>query len=81
MDRNIYKYNVEINRIDLPTAPSKIDFDVELKMLLNYITSLPKEERRKELLKSEKVMYLEEYKIFNEKNNVSVFYLKFASLN
>lgn len=80
MDRNIYKYNVEINRIDLPTAPSKIDFDVELKMLLNYITSLPKEERRKELLKSEKVMYLEEYKIFNEKNNVSVFYLKFASL-
>ncbi len=80
MDRNIYKYNVKIIGIDIPNKPTKIEFNIEFENFLDYLMDLPKEERRKEFLKSEKVVYLEEYQKLEEQNNRNIYYLKFVSL-
>ena len=80
MDRNIYKYNIEVCGIDVPTKPARIEFNVEFENLLNYLISLPKEERKQELLKCEKVIFLEEYEKKEEANDMNVYFLKFVSL-
>lgn len=80
MDRNIYKYNIGVVGIDVPNKPERIEFNIEFKNVLDYLMNLPKEERRKEFLKNEKVVYLEECQKLEEENNINIYYLKFVSL-
>ncbi len=51
MERTVYKYNIQVCGIDVPTKPDRIEFSKEFEDLLNYLISLPKEDRRKEITK------------------------------
>ena len=79
MERNIYKYNIEVIGIDIPSKPVKINFSNEIEEVLSFLISLPKETRKLDLLKQEKVIYLEEYDK-KEIKDMKIYYLKFVSL-
>lgn len=79
MERNVYKYNIEVNVIDIPSRPIQIEVKDEIENVLDFLTSIPIEERRVELCNQEKVIYLEEY-VKKEINNMTIYFLKFVSL-
>lgn len=79
MDRNIYKYNMAITTIDIPNRPNVIEFENEFDRFLEFFMDLQRVERKKELLKTDKVIYLEEY-TKNQRNDINIYYLKFVSL-
>ena len=79
MERNVYKFNFEINGVNIPSKPTIIDFNFEFGRVMNYIMLLPKEGRRIDLSKSKKVIYLENFK-YEQIENKNVYYMKFVSL-
>lgn len=80
MEKNIYKYNMQVVGVDVPSKPMKIEFSQEIEKVFDFLMSLPKENRRIELFKLEKVIYLEEYMKKENKDNMNIYYLKFVSL-
>ena len=80
MERNIYKYDIEITKVEIPSKPAQIIINEELKNVLDFIMLLPSENRIKDLKKREKVIYLESYqhKIDDKGNNI--YCLKMVSL-
>lgn len=79
MEKNIYKYSMEIIGIDIPDKPLKISFKEEFENLLDFLMKMPKKHRRKELVDKDKVMYLEMYKKSDIKD-INIYYLKFVSV-
>lgn len=79
MERNVYKYNIEVNVIDIPSRPIRIEVNDEIENVLDFLSALPREERRVDLSTQEKVIYLEEY-VKTEINNMTIYFLKFVSL-
>ena len=61
MERNVYKYNIEVNVIDILSRPIRIEVNDEIENVLDFLSALPREERRVDLSTQEKVIYLEEY--------------------
>ena len=80
MEKNIYKYDVSITKIEIPSKPAKIIINEELKNVLEFIRLLSNESRRIDLKKREKVIYLEEYKNKIDEKGNNIYYLKMVSL-
>lgn len=73
MERNVYKYNIEVNEINIPSRPIRIEVNDEIENVLEFLSALPREERRVDLSTQEKVIYLEEY-VKTEINNMTIYF-------
>ena len=80
MEKNIYKYDIEITKVEIPSKPAQIIINEELKNVLDFIMLLPSENRIKDLKKREKVIYLESYQHKIDDTGNNIYCLKMVSL-
>lgn len=80
MEKNIYKYDIEITEVEIPSKPAQIIINEELKNILDFIMLLPSENRIKDLKKREKVIYLESYQHKTDDKGNNIYCLKMVSL-